>query len=973
LPPLVPELLPGLEMYARRYFEELFGLYSEPFVIVIDNCHEVPREAPLATLLLSTLFDSLPSHCRLLCLSRGPLPPALVRWSADPSFRRIDFEDLSFTDAEAIALADMVAPRAKDVAARCNCTAHGWVMGLKLLLGAPANEPRPMSSLDNVVSPDIFDYYATEVLARAPLAVRQFLMRAAVLEDMDAESADALTESSGATQLLEQLFADRLFVERRMLPSGPSYRFHPLFRDFLRAQLARTLSPPELAAHKQRSATLLEERGQFEAATAIALECDNADLLARLILRQAPQLAEQGRLATLERWLQALPQQHRLTDGWLLYWFGISSMVRDPARGRESLEQSYHKFSQREDGTGAWLAASAVICSHFLGWGTVPEQAWRWVEMFEALRADNGGVIPEDIELRIIMTLNVMTSHCPEHTLSRYLAARARVLAPRLADPSQRAAIGAIALGFLAWRGDETAAWALIDELALGRVDGVPASLGTLAYFHWCGILLWTRSEHERCFSDLSLGREVGRRAGLGLTEPLFVYHLALCALSAGDAFKAGQFVREGFQCLQPFHVNFMQAFRALHAMQLALAGQAEAGAVMARSLRAADTIADSPCTAAMLRTLLGVALLEDGALEEAGHCALEALELAGRLPTERWLFEAHMLLAGIELERRAEGATLDRLRMALGLASQRNFRGGASLFQPTRTTQLLGLALRHNIEADYVKRLIRHRKLVAPPQSDIRALWPVRLRVHTFGRFAIALNDQPLRITQSAGRKPLEVLKALIGLGAGDLSLASLGATLWPELDGAAAHNACHVAIHRLRKLLGDEAAIRVDHGTVTLNRTDAWVDVDIFRDLASRVRASLSVSASSTKQMQDLAEQLLSAYPGHFLPGEELAWAVGVREQLRARFKHLAIELTTALERAGAWQEAISLNRRGIELDPLAEIFHRGLMRELIALGHKAEALEAFKYCRTALLTGLRVEPSLEAYALHERIRQM
>lgn len=185
LPPLVPELLPGLELYARRYFEELFGLYSEPFVVVFDNCHEVPREAPFATVLLSTLFDSLPSHGYLLCLSRGPLPPPLVRCSADPSFQRIDFEDLSFTDPEAIALAEMVAPGLKDVAERCNRTAHGWVMGLKLLLGAPANEPRPTSSVDKVASPAIFDYYATEVLARAPLAVRQLLMRAAVLEDME--------------------------------------------------------------------------------------------------------------------------------------------------------------------------------------------------------------------------------------------------------------------------------------------------------------------------------------------------------------------------------------------------------------------------------------------------------------------------------------------------------------------------------------------------------------------------------------------------------------------------------------------------------------------------------------------------------------------------------------------------------------------------------------------------------------------
>lgn len=680
LPPLTPELLPGLELYARRYFEELFGLYPEPFAMVLDNCHEVPQEAPVAAALLPILCDCLPPRGQLLCLSRGPVLPALVRWSTDPSFQRLDFEDLSFTDQEAVALAQLITPGATDVAASCNRTARGWVMGLKLLLGAPLNEPPRMSTLGEVASPGVFDYYAAEVLDRSPIALREVLMRVAVLEDMDAESTTALTETPRAAQLLAQLFTDRLFVERRMLPSGPSYRFHPLFRDFLRARLARALSPSELAAHRQGCATLLEQRGQFEAATAIALECDNPGLLARLILRQAPRLAEQGRMLTLERWLQALPRQQREADGWLLYWFGISLMVRDLAGGRASLEQAYHQFLRTAEAPGAWLATSGIICSHFLGWGSIPEQTWQWVERFEALRAANGGVIPEGLEAQILMLLGMMANHCPDHVLSRHVGERARILAPRMADPGQRAAIGAIAVGSMVWRGDESGAWALIDERALGQIDEIPISLGSLSFSLWRGILMWTGSEHERCLAELTLGRKVSKQSGLGLLEPLFVFHMVLCALSAGDVLKAGQFVREGFQCLQPYQVTIAQVFRAVQAMQLALTGQTEAGAARARALRAAAGIGDSAPTAAMEQSFLATALLEGGALEEAEYCAMQTLELAGRLPSDRWAFEGLMLLAGIELEREDQAAMLARLRPALRIARERNLRGGVSL-----------------------------------------------------------------------------------------------------------------------------------------------------------------------------------------------------------------------------------------------------------------------------------------------------
>jgi two-component SAPR family response regulator len=148
-------------------------------------------------------------------------------------------------------------------------------------------------------------------------------------------------------------------------------------------------------------------------------------------------------------------------------------------------------------------------------------------------------------------------------------------------------------------------------------------------------------------------------------------------------------------------------------------------------------------------------------------------------------------------------------------------------------------------------------------------------------------------------------------------------------------------------------------------------WVDVEVFRRLALRIRTSLPAAVRSRDQAEQLARELLIAYPGHFLPGEDRAWAVGVREQLRTRFITLAIDLSGALERNGAYDTAVELNRHAVAIDPLVEGFHRGLMRAFIANDQKAEALEAFRHCRTLLRTGLNVEPSAKTLALHESIR--
>jgi ATP/maltotriose-dependent transcriptional regulator MalT/DNA-binding SARP family transcriptional activator len=971
LPPLTPEFLPGLDFYARQFFEQIFGLYSAPFVVVLDNVHEVPAGAPLASVLLGVLLDSLPANGRLLCLSRQNVPPTLVRWTTQPGFQQLRWEDLSLTEEEAVAIARSAGYEVPDIVAKCNRWIRGWVAGLKLLLRASPEELEGLGSFGDAAAQGLFDYYAQEVFERVAPGLRDFLVRAAVLSNMEPDTAAALTGREDAASVLLQLYGEQLFIERRLLPSGPSYQFHPLFHNFLRSRLLRSHSTADIAAMKTRAAASLEKRGLLESATALALECDDPELLVRLILAQAPQLFAQGRSSTLENWVRAVPESIRDGNGWLPYWLGVSSSLRDSALGRASLERAFSRFQQAGDMLGAWLTVASIIQIHFMGWGAMQDHVlWQWVDVFEGLRTRNGGSIPKAIEIQVLNLLCLFAGHCPEHTLSRHLVGRALVLAPDLSNTEDRMGIGGLAVGFFAWRGDEASAWALLEQLAPAQASRMPPTAAGLTFDVWRGALLWTRSEHERCSAAMTEARVRYREAGLGVFECMLSTHQVLGALSAGDWAVAGRVMQESLASLRAFQVVLRQWSEALQAMQLSLGGQTAAGLHIARKSIAAGTLAISPSTTAMTLTFLASAFLEAGSLDEAADCAGQALEGASRLPSDRWLFDAYMLLAGVEFERADEEATLNNLRKALALAAARDFRGGVSLFQPLRTAKLLAFALRHGIEAEYVKRLIRHRKILAPRDADTDELWPVRIRVRTLGQFSLWIDEQAVARVQQATRKPLEVLKALIGLGPS--SLATLGSALWPDLDGAAAHNACHVAIHRLRKILGEESAISITHGMVALNGEDAWVDVEVFRRLANRIRKALSARVS-LPELDRLVEQLLMGYPGHFLPEEEHAWAIAVREQLRARFVHLAIELSAALERCGAAEAAIALNRHCIELDPLMESFHRALITGLISLGRKAEALEAFRHCRAALMAGLRVEPSEETCALQARIRRL
>ena len=968
-PVLARQLGPDLTVFARRFFEELCALHSGSFAIVFDNCHEVPRDAPLHTVILPALLESLPDGAVFVGLSREREPQSLARWIADPSFRLLGSDELRFTDSEAIAFARLALPAAVNSAPGCNVRASGWIMGLKLLLQLPQAELRAILAGGGVMSGRVFEYLAEEVFQRADSASREALLICGLLENFGPDILNALLPTVRADEVLDRLCAASGFIERRELPTGVSYRFRPLFRDFLHAHLARTRSAPELAALRARTAGLLEAHGQLEAATILALESHDPDLLARLILKQAGSLTAQGRFATLECWLLALPDSMREANGWLLYWLALAVSDHEPALGRSILERAYKLFQNDADTSGSWFAAAGILHTYGLTDGSEIDEA---ISAFENLRAQHGGSLPAAIEPQLLVLLQGALSQRPDSPLSRCLVQRARAIGPILASVDERLALGTLVVADLVWRGDEVDASSLVRQLQADRPRVPSGSLAAIHFDLWRGILLWTLGEFEEARAVLTDGRERCRRVGLLRFEWIFLTHIAKASLGAGDWDAAVAALEEA--SASAGSVRVPRLLMTTRTLQLGLCGKRSAAGALARELikdlERKQTL--SAAQHACWRCLLSSALLEAGALDEAAASANKALECAAVLPSDRWTFEALILRAGIALERGSERTTLESLEQALRIGAAREFKDGVSLWQAARAARLLALALRHDIMPEYAIQLIKTRRLRAPPNAALDRRWPVALRVQTLGGFAVWLAGEPLGNLSRLPRKPLEVLKAVIGLGPGHVSLASLGRQLWPELEHDAARNACQVAIHRLRKILGAESLLEIHHGAALLNDADSWNDVAAFRELAAQVRSGQAAGARSIAQTQRLARELITLYRGHFLPAEERVWAVTVRERLRSRFVHAATQLSLELERAGAFEMAIELYRHAIDLDPLVESFHRGLLRGLLACGQQTAAVEAFQRCRSLMKRILQVEPSAETSELHARARQ-
>jgi DNA-binding SARP family transcriptional activator len=269
----------------------------------------------------------------------------------------------------------------------------------------------------------------------------------------------------------------------------------------------------------------------------------------------------------------------------------------------------------------------------------------------------------------------------------------------------------------------------------------------------------------------------------------------------------------------------------------------------------------------------------------------------------------------------------------------------------------------------EHVRRFIRHRKVV-PDNADVPG-WPWPVRVYTLGNFRLLTDNDPQRAGRKTPRRVLELLQAIIAFGPRGASREQLTAALWPDAEGDAARDAFEIALHRLRKLLSDDRALRLEGGLVSLDRKQVWTDSYAFEQFADEIQCEPDASAAGQAAFTQTVDKALTLYAGHFLADQtEHPWQLPARERLRSKLERLIGRAGAHWEHVDMLDQATRVYLRAIELDPLAEAVYRHLMRAHAKAGRKAEALATYRRCQQMLSVVLGIAPAAETEALRASI---
>ncbi len=337
----------GTSSYLIEWLEEQ-ATKGRPQVLVLDD-YEVAEDAQIHEL-VDDLIGRHISNAHVIIVSRTVPPLALSRLRHRQQLHELNRTDLAFSreEIEALLLQHFELDLKQESIDQVHGSTEGWPVAVQLL-GTALSQREDAEAFISSLSgrdTDIADFLSAEVLSRQPAEIIDFLVQMSPLSRVSAGMCRAVTGSANAGRLLDHIVKANLplFPIDR---TGTWYRFHPLFRSFLSAELDRRTDLSRDRLLSSASAWCVQHDRPAEAID-YALELQDRGTASRLIMQYAEQFVyTSGDHSRFLKWmakLDAYPSEYSFD---LKYWYAwslvISHRTFDASKVLEDLENLAQK------------------------------------------------------------------------------------------------------------------------------------------------------------------------------------------------------------------------------------------------------------------------------------------------------------------------------------------------------------------------------------------------------------------------------------------------------------------------------------------------------------------------------------------------------------------------------------------------------------------------------------------------------
>ena len=335
-----------------------------PVVLVLDDYHVVTERDCHEQ--VAFLLRHMPASLRIVLITRAEPALPLARLRTAGELAEIRAAELRFTAEQARTLLRSVAgvrlsePDTDDLLERT----EGWPAGIYLAALSLRGHSSSQAFIRQFNGDNRFivDFLAEEALVRQPREVQQFLARTCILGRFCAPLCDAVTESASAADLIDVLERENLFI----VPLDDTrqwYRYHHLFAEALRGQLART-EPGLVPELHRRASAWYQDHGSADEAVSHAIAAGDFGRATGLIAGHWFSYVRTGQVATVLGWIRSLGNEQISASPVAAHcaaWAAALSGDRQTARGWLPVIDSAHDTGPLPDGMPSLRFSAALL------------------------------------------------------------------------------------------------------------------------------------------------------------------------------------------------------------------------------------------------------------------------------------------------------------------------------------------------------------------------------------------------------------------------------------------------------------------------------------------------------------------------------------------------------------------------------------------------------------------------------------
>jgi LuxR family transcriptional regulator, maltose regulon positive regulatory protein len=808
--------------------------------IVFDDLHLIDH-AEMTNQLLSYLLDTSPPKLHFVLTSRHPfeLKSKTIRNRHAVSY--LNTRDLALNSAEIEILFNDVFHRSISVAdaRKIEDVTSGWVMGIVLaahpMSGSRSIEKAGTANFDILGSPtqkEMLEYFQDEIFTYIPEKFHIPFLKLSFVDEIHIDLAKRITGIDEIDTILHDLTHENLFIYN-LDPNFTLFRFHHLFQEFLQARAAKKLGGEEIRNIYSDSAAYFLEKNLIDKALSCYLQGGKYEKMDQLLHRYGADIIAQNRTFTILTLLHSIPEKILLQYSWLTLFSGILESDYQPQKTLPHLEAARKLFVASGEETGELLAMATILYYHFVVSGRYHTGASLLSRTVELLQ-NNQHILGKHII--VLVTRNLAAGFCffsADMEKARHYIEIARNIAIENDIRNFMASTVFIKAYIELLSGDRQKfnrevqlSHSLLNDPLVGMSNKL-----TLRILHICSLSMYgdiSNFFHQQQLIRDSIDEKVVKQT---VAAPYFFIWGCSCLISLGETAKALELINRG--------VNISATAKSEHMLsQLlqwqsyihAIHGNKKSAAVKIQESSQLRDIAGGPFYQAFHAIMAGIVHARLGNKKPAKDGFTKGLKLAEAIPSpylaacclvQRSLFKMIMY---------DEQAALDDLAEGLSLMARNNYDHFWS-WEPVSMLKILTLAVRHDIQRSFCRKLARKRLQVLI--RDDGSSLPL-LRFTVLDSFSIGLPKGPLMAVDQFTPMQRELLSLTLFAKSRKISQEKVQLILWPESSPDKSRRKLDTLLGRLRTTISDTLSIDAKEYIVLnkgiLSLENVTVDVEDF-----------------------------------------------------------------------------------------------------------------------------------------------